>query len=237
MSLRPAHEALLTAAIVSVAVTVASALLPPRWVASAVGAVFLGATWVMVLRRDDAAVERAGLSFGGLVLPEAIDVRRVGRDLRVAAGWASLLALVCFGPFYVGFRVYARVVWHAHPGPLVALHPITLVSDAIGQLALIALPEEAFYRGYLQTRLDEAWPARVRVLGAEVGPSLVATSAIFAVGHLLTIHDAGRLAVFFPSLLFGWLRARTGGVGASITFHAACNLFSSALVGLYAGRG
>ena len=85
------------------------------------------------------------------------------------------------------------------------------MNDVVGQLSLIALPEEVFYRGYLQTRLDDAWPLRVRLFGASVGPSVVVTSAIFALGHLLTIHDPGRLAVFFPSLVFGWLRARTGG--------------------------
>jgi membrane protease YdiL (CAAX protease family) len=55
------------------------------------------------------------------------------------------------------------------------------------------------------------------------------TSAIFAVGHLLTEPNPSRLAVFFPSLLFGWMRARTGGIGASVLFHAACNLFVSFL--------
>jgi membrane protease YdiL (CAAX protease family) len=49
-------------------------------------------------------------------------------------------------------------------------------------------------------------------------------------GHVATIHDPGRLAVFFPSLVFGWLRARTGGVGAAIAFHALCNLFSESLM-------
>ena len=53
--------------------------------------------------------------------------------------------------------------------------------------------------------------------------------AIFAVGHLLTEPYPGRLAVFFPSLVFGFLRAREGGVGASIVFHALCNLFASYL--------
>jgi membrane protease YdiL (CAAX protease family) len=235
MTARPAAEALVSAAVVSAVVTLASTALPSRWVASAVGLTFLGATWLLVLRRDDATVEHAGLAFGGLILPEPVDAARVGRDTRQALLLAVALAAIFFAPFYVGFRTYARVVWHAHPGAPVlgALSPLALANDAMGQLALIALPEEAFYRGYLQTRLDDAWPARVRVLGADVGPSLVVTSAVFALGHLLTIHDAGRLAVFFPSLLFGWLRARTGGVGASILFHASCNLFSGALLAAY----
>ena len=41
-----------------------------------------------------------------------------------------------------------------------------------------------------------------------------------------------RLAVFFPALLFGWLRARTGGIGASVCLHAICNVYSQML-----GRG
>jgi membrane protease YdiL (CAAX protease family) len=233
VSLRPVHEALLAATAVTAAVTLASSFAPERWVAASVGGAFLGATWLLVLRRDDAAVEHAGVSFAGLVLPAPLDARRVGRELGVALSWALVLALCTFGPFYLGFRAYARWVWHAHATAWPTLHLASTLNEAVGQLALIALPEEVFYRGYLQTRLDDAWPQRVRVLGAEIGPSVVATSAIFAVGHLLTIHDPGRLAVFFPSLLFGWLRARTGGVGASIAFHAACNLFSATLLQAY----
>jgi hypothetical protein len=63
-----------------------------------------------------------------------------------------------------------------------------------------------------------------------VSPAILVTSAVFALGHVATIHDPGRLAVFFPSLVFGWLRARTGGVGAAIAFHALCNLFSESLM-------
>ena len=94
---------------------------------------------------------------------------------------------------------------------------------------LIALPEEAFYRGYLQSTLDVAFPPRLRVFGAQVGPAIVVVSAIFAVGHFAT-QNPGRLAVFFPSLVFGWMREKTGGVGASIAFHAGCNVFSETLM-------
>jgi membrane protease YdiL (CAAX protease family) len=233
VSLRPVHEAFLTATVVTVLVTFASIVVPAHWIASAVGGIFFGATWLMVFRRNDAVVEQSGLAFGGLVLPARLDSRRIANDLKVALGWALALALVCFGPFYVGFRLYARWVWHAHPVAWSGAHLGSTLNEVLGQLALIALPEEVFYRGYLQTRLDEAWTGRVRILGAPVGLSLVVTSAVFALGHLLTIHDAGRLAVFFPSLLFGWLRARTGGVGASIVFHASCNIFSATLLQAY----
>ena len=76
------------------------------------------------------------------------------------------------------------------------------------------------------------WHPRFRIAGAHLGPGVVLASVIFALGHVATIHQPARLAVFFPALVFGWLRARTGGVGASIAYHALCNVFSEAL-----GRG
>ena len=66
-------------------------------------------------------------------------------------------------------------------------------------------------------------------MAPSLGPAILVTSVVFALGHFATIHEPARLAVFFPSLAFGFLRARTGGVGAGIVFHAACNVFSELL--------
>ncbi len=230
IALQAVGVALLVASLVTGLVTLASAFLPDRYVATGVGLVFFGATWAMVWRKDDEAVERAGLAFGGLVLPGKLEWRRVGRDTRMALGWALVLALLAFGPFYVGWRYWAELVWHSHARFVLHMAPLAALNDLAGQVVLIALPEEAFYRGYLQSTFDLAFPPRLRLFGAEVGPAIVMTSAIFAVGHFATQHDPGRLAVFFPSLVFGWLRAKTGGVGASVAFHAACNVFSEALM-------
>jgi membrane protease YdiL (CAAX protease family) len=223
-------EAIAVAALVTALVTLASAFLPDRWIATTVGLVFFGATWLTVWRGDDDRVTRYGLDFGGLVLPGRLDVNRIAGQALRAAGWALALAAVCFIPFYFGFRAWAHWVWHVKHPFAVSLAAGRTASEVAAQLLIVALPEEAFYRGYVQTRLGQAWPARLRLFGAEVGPSIVVTSAIFALGHYATIHDPARLAVFFPSLLFGWLRARTGGVGAPVAFHALCNLFSESLM-------
>jgi membrane protease YdiL (CAAX protease family) len=95
------------------------------------------------------------------------------------------------------------------------------------------LPEEAFFRGYLQTELETALPPKRKLFGAGIGLALLLTSALFAFGHLATDLHVNRLGVFFPSLLFGWLRTRTGGIGASVLFHAACNVFASFLAESY----
>jgi membrane protease YdiL (CAAX protease family) len=210
------------------AVTAASALVPEKYIATSVGFLFLGATWWLVWRGDDESVERSGLAFGGLVMPGPVDLKRILRAAGSAMAWALAFAAICFVPFWLGWQRWWHVRNHFH----LALAPREAINEAFGQLIIIALPEEAFYRGYLQSRLDGAWAGRVRLLGAELGPGLILASVIFALGHLATIHEPARLAVFFPALLFGWLRARTGGVGASVVFHALCNVFSELL-----GRG
>jgi membrane protease YdiL (CAAX protease family) len=60
---------------------------------------------------------------------------------------------------------------------------------------------------------------------------------IFAVGHVLTIPNPARLGVFVPALIFGWMRARTGGIGAAVLFHAMCNLLSAFLAEGYRLHG
>jgi membrane protease YdiL (CAAX protease family) len=221
-------EALATACVVTAAVTLASSFLPEKYIATGVGFIFLAATWALVWRRDDAFVVRAGLAFGGLVLPGRLDARLAAMSALRALAWALAFGAVTFIPFFFGWRFW----WH--PDGSFALTPRVseIANEVVGQVVIIALPEEAFYRGYLQSRLDDVWSFRIRIAGAPLGPGIFIASAIFALGHLATIHAPARLAVFFPALVFGWLRARTGGVGASIAYHALCNVFSEAL-----GRG
>jgi membrane protease YdiL (CAAX protease family) len=97
------------------------------------------------------------------------------------------------------------------------------------QVILIALPEELFFRGYVQTRLQALIPRRWMVLGGDVGPAVVLTSVVFALSHLVAIPSGHRLAVFFPSLLFGWLRDRTGSVVGPIVLHALSNVLMQVL--------
>jgi membrane protease YdiL (CAAX protease family) len=101
--------------------------------------------------------------------------------------------------------------------------PPDLVPLCLHQLLVVALPEEVFFRGYLQTRLDEAFPPRWRVFGATLGPAWILQSAAFAACHLAT-GDWRRLGVFFFALLAGWLRARSGSVAAAGAYHAAGNV-------------
>jgi membrane protease YdiL (CAAX protease family) len=98
------------------------------------------------------------------------------------------------------------------------------------ELFAIALPEEVFHRGYLMSALEERWPPRRRILGAPLGLAAVVASLAFAVGHLVGMAEAARLATFFPALVFSWLWRRSGSLWAPALFHAASNLLMAVLI-------
>jgi uncharacterized protein len=217
---------LAVAAVTTCVATALSYALPEDYAATGVGLWFLLVVFVLVLRRaDSATIRELGLSLAGLFEPEKpIELRRVAREGLRALGVGLLLGLVVLPPFWIGY-----VYWYRPQVSFAAAALPSFRTEVLGQLLGVAFPEEAFFRGYLQSTLDRAWPPGRRILGARLGPSVLVTSAIFALGHLLTEPYPGRLAVFFPSLLFGFLRAREGGIGAAVVFHALCNLFASYL--------
>ncbi len=97
----------------------------------------------------------------------------------------------------------------------------------------VAIPEEFFYRGYFQTRLNQVFPRRWRVLGTSVGPGLLIACGFFAFGHSLVTLRWWHFATFFPGLLFGWLRERSGSTLPGALFHAWCNVTVSLLDAAY----
>ncbi len=101
----------------------------------------------------------------------------------------------------------------------------------IVQLVVVALPEELFFRGYLLALLEQRWPPKRRILGGGVGLALVLSAVAFAVIHLPKDGDPRALATFFPALMFGWMRSRTGSILASTVTHAGSNILIRLLEG------
>jgi membrane protease YdiL (CAAX protease family) len=145
------------------------------------------------------------------------------RTWRAWAGGAAagLLASAVVLPLFVA-AVIGSARLAGHPVHLEPRLPPGLALAVAVQLLVVAGPEELFYRGWMQSAWARLGPAR-NVLGAPLGPGFVATQALFALGHLVT-PDPWRLATFLPGLLFGWLRARTGGLAAPVVAHALSNL-------------
>ncbi|MBI1909334.1 MAG: CPBP family intramembrane metalloprotease [Deltaproteobacteria bacterium] len=92
------------------------------------------------------------------------------------------------------------------------------------QVFLVALPEEFFFRGWLQSFLNRHFEKKWRILGTAVGPAWFLTALIFATSHSFITVQWWHFAIFFPALLFGWLRERSGSILASTLFHAASNI-------------
>ncbi|MBK6848215.1 MAG: CPBP family intramembrane metalloprotease [Proteobacteria bacterium] len=173
------------------------------------------------------------------------------RPWRPAVAWFVLAAVCCFPAFAGGLVAYYRVVCGWLPRRAGVVLPAAyrqlcprfvggwararwqplapLARLYLEQLVVVALPEEYFFRGFVQTRLDRLWPARWRPGGGAVGQALFVNALLFALAHVVVDLDPLRLAVFFPALLFGWLRSVSGTIGASTLFHAACNVVSAAL--------
>jgi membrane protease YdiL (CAAX protease family) len=158
----------------------------------------------------------------------------------------GVASLVTFPAFLVGFFVFyghacgpagawlapffGRLChhWHGLHGGTWHL-PERFAISALNQLVVVAIPEELFFRGYLLVRLERVWRPTRRLWGAPVGKALLVSSALFALGHLVVIPNPQRLAVFFPALVFGWMRGRTGSIAAGATFHALCNVVADVL--------
>lgn len=167
------------------------------------------------------------------------------RDL----AWGLGVSLLIFPPFVLAFFGFLELLPHLPPDIRAALTPYRGAGPDIAfrlpdrfwlhvadQFLVVALPEEFFYRGYLQTRLTHAWgEGKRRLLGVNVGAAFWFTQVLFAVGHLGQLHF-WRLAVFFPSILFGWMRARTGSIVPGIIVHAISNLVLMTLEASAFGR-
>jgi membrane protease YdiL (CAAX protease family) len=252
----PLREVLAAYALVFAGTAALGAVRTGTWVDDlaqvGIALLFLGVPLRLARREPDGAA-RYGVALGGLLEPVddgqpagPFGLLELGRALRRAApdalrefgvgggGRRGGVSPVVVGvvPFVVGFWL-----WHA-PGRDFALRfSPDFGSFALAQFLLVGLPEEAFFRGFVQTRLTDhaesrggLWAPR-RVLGAALSvPALLLGSALFALVHLASEPRPDELATFFPGLVFGWLRARRGGIGAALSFHALSNVLADVLV-------
>lgn len=214
----------------------------PKRVLTEVLLVFLAATLVIaVLYRVSAPLIHDNLSVLAaavfLYLPAGLLWRRDeeladyglrAQPLRRGLAAFAVAAALIVPLFSLGYALFVRrVCGHLPPWLVLCMpavpalrlppQPLTL---ALSQLLVVALPEEFFFRGYLQGRLAVLLRPMVY---------LPLQAALFALGHLLVIGEPGTLAVFFPGLLFGYLRLRTGTVLAGTLLHALCNLLIDVL--------
>ena len=97
------------------------------------------------------------------------------------------------------------------------------------QFFLVALPEEVFFRGYLQEKIGN----NLR--------GILIVSFLFAIGHFATVCYGGGyvgigclkiLLTFFPSIVMGFMYAKTGTLWGSVIFHFLANVVNEGTGGL-----
>ncbi|QQR89772.1 MAG: CPBP family intramembrane metalloprotease [Myxococcales bacterium] len=174
---------------------------------------------------------RHGLSLGGFFESSSSEKSTVSALLHTlpaafkSLALAALTALIVFPPFIVAY-----LWWWKPDGAFHWQWPAGLLSYALNQLFVVALPEEAFFRGYLQTRLADGFRTQRKVFGVSLSlPAWLMQAALFALLHFLAPPHPSRFAVFFPALVFGWLRRKEQSIGASVWFHAMSNILSFTL--------
>jgi len=145
-----------------------------------------------------------------------------GPDFSLAAGLAQLAPHGGISP------AFARVAWYAVPLGVFFAAPLMMP---------LLFGEEFGWRGYLQIRLFAERPTL----------AAVATGIIWGLWHLPIIFrgdefhgdsSAAAIAVFcvgtiMISIIFGWLRHRSGSVWVTSLAHAATNMIGGSLTALW----
>ncbi len=167
-------------------------------------------------------------------------------ELGPALKWLAILIVVIYPLFILGYHHCQSWAFHWFSSEVLALQPPypkfgpghglpdDLLLQILYQLLCVGYAEEFFYRGYLQTRLNDVFrPDRFRLLGASFGWSLPLTAVLFTIGHSIVTLQWWQPFIIFPALLFGWLRARTGNILAGALFHAWANTVMIVLDHIY----
>lgn len=93
-------------------------------------------------------------------------------------------------------------------------------------ILVVAFPEEFFFRGFLTDAFRQKFTSRFSVFGASFSWADVSVCLIFAFSHSLITLRWWHIFIFFPSLVFAWLRHKTGSIWASVLFHGFSNVLA-----------
>lgn len=98
--------------------------------------------------------------------------------------------------------------------------PSSFTMILLTQFFVIALPEEFYFRGFLQNQM-------MRIFSKPM--AIFITALLFALAHGLVTQKSLELLVFFPGIVFGLLYDKTKSILAGTLYHASCNVFAEFL--------
>jgi membrane protease YdiL (CAAX protease family) len=178
-----------------------------------------------------APFERPPVSFAGTLGPVAVNIggtllvlwslRRFGPAVARTPRWLGYLAVLGV----VLLPILAAVAQQRAPG--------RTVLEVLWLLAGAGVGEEVFFRGYVQSRLNEAFGRPWQVCGVEFGPGLFGAAAFFGLVHVLNRADyfVGVYKFMWwhgfaaaSTLFYGFLRERYASVAAPAAVHGLGDL-------------
>jgi membrane protease YdiL (CAAX protease family) len=153
------------------------------------------------------------------------DFPRMGWDIPsirptlIRVGWVC----ACTFPFMVaGLWSIRSLHLPLPPAPLIRSR-----SDGFGwllyQFLYVAVAEEVFFRGYVQTGVAQLCRRTLWSPFARTAATIFVSAACFALAHAVVQEHAIALLTFFPGLVMAWLFLRTGSLLAPVLFHGLAN--------------
>ncbi len=92
------------------------------------------------------------------------------------------------------------------------------------QFMYVALSEEVFFRGYVQSNiLRLTTPVMGKLPRLQQWTSIIISAACFTVAHIIVQGQIISVLLFLPGLVLGWLFIRTRSLLAPILFHGLAN--------------
>ena len=100
------------------------------------------------------------------------------------------------------------------------------ISWLVYQFMYVAVAEEMFFRGYLQSNvlcLLTMSIQKSRDFLELIG--IIVSAMAFAISHSVLLGNIMPIITFFPGLIFGWLLVKTKSLLAPIIFHGLANVY------------
>ena len=177
--------------------------------------------------------EPGGVAYGTLiwVIALALMVWLLNRQKEVKSGRANIIATLLFLLLPIGLALAL--------GKL----SLVIVSTVIWQFVLSGFGEEFIYRGYFQSRLNQAFGRPVQMFSIQFGIGLVIASLLFGLLHVFNSYDPavgfsslawGDLwGNFLAGLFFGVIREKTGTLLAPAIAHGLPDAVGEGLMKIF----
>ncbi len=135
--------------------------------------------------------------------------------------WIAILTVVLYPFLFFGYWVWYKGNSFGIPGNRQIL---AAVSKGLTGVLIAAIPEEFFFRGYLQEHIFKKYDFKIiKILSMKN----ILTSVLFGAVHAIAFLDITKATTFFPSLLFGLMTERSKGrIFYSVLFHVVANILA-----------